>query len=104
MKYGHGTPEPENSNYAGTVSQESVSIALTYAALNGSDVCACDIQNTYFQSLSSEKHFIFCGQEFGHENVGNKSLIIRSLYGGKGSGADYWRHFWSAMDEMGFES
>ena len=33
---GHKTADPEGSTYAGVVSHESVQIALTYAALNGS--------------------------------------------------------------------
>ena len=66
--------------------------------------CACDIQNAYLQSPSSEKHFIICGPEFGLENVGKKSLIIFSLYVGKCAGAFYWRHVRSTMDEMRFES
>ena len=56
------------------------------------DVYACDIQNVYLQSSSSEKHFILCGPEFCLENVKNKALIICALYGGNRAGADYWRH------------
>ena len=104
VKDGHKTPEPEMSTYAGVVSRESVRIALTYAALNLLDVCACDIQNAYLQSPSSEKHYIICGPEFGLENVGKRAIIVRALYGGKGAGADYWRHVRSAMDDMGFTS
>lgn len=104
VKDGHRTPDPEWSTYAGVVSRESVRIALTYAALNDLDVCACDIQNAYLQSPSSEKHFIICGEEFGIENVGKKALIIRALYGGKSAGADYWRHVRAAMEEMNFTS
>jgi len=40
---GHKTHDPIGSTYAGVVSRESVRIALTYAALNGLDVCAADI-------------------------------------------------------------
>ena len=65
VKDGHRTPEPENSTYAGVISGESIRIALTYAALNSLDVCACDIQNAYLQSPSSETHCIICGPEFG---------------------------------------
>ena len=83
---------------------EIVRIALTYDTLNGLDVFAWDIQNTYFQRLSSEKHFIICGPEFGLENIGKKSLIICALYGRYSVGADYWRHVQSTMDEMDFES
>ena len=92
MKYGHSTPEPEKSTYAGVVSQYIVRISLTYAALNSLDVYVCDIENAYLQSPSSKKHFIICGPEFGLDNVGKKALIIRSLYGGKRAGVYYWRH------------
>ena len=68
------------------------------------DVCGCDIKNYYLKNPSYEKHFIICGPDFGLENVGNKALIICTLYGGKRAGADYWRHARYAMDEMGFES
>ena len=104
VKDGHKTPEPEWSTYAGVVSRESVRIALTYAALMGLDVCACDIQNAYLQAPSTEKHYIVCGPEFELENVGKFAIIVRALYGGKSAGADYWRHVRKAMDEMGFES
>jgi len=104
VKDGHKTPEPDKSTYAGVVSRESVRIALTYAALNSLEVFACDIQNAYLQSPSSEKHYIICGIEFGLENVGKRALIIRALYGGKRAGADYWRHVRSAMEEMNFET
>ena len=104
MKDGHRTPEPENLTFAGVVSRESVRIALTFASLNNLNVCACDIQNAYLQSPSSEKHYIICGPEFGIENVGKKAMIIRALYGGKSAGADYWRHVRKAMHELGFYS
>jgi hypothetical protein len=104
VKDGHKTPQPENSTYAGVVSRESVRIALTYAALMGLEVCACDIQNAYLQSPSSEKHYIICGPEFGIENIGKRAKIIRALYGGKSAGADYWRHVRKAMKELGFQS
>lgn len=52
VKDGHCTPEPEQSTFAGVVSRESVRIALTYAALNGIDVQACDIKNAYLQAPS----------------------------------------------------
>ena len=86
------------------MSRESVRIDLTYAALNGLEICGADIQNAYLQAPSSEKHYIICGEEFGSENVGKKTVIIRSLFGGKSAGADYWRHVRKAMNEMGFAS
>jgi hypothetical protein len=55
-----------------------VRIALTYAALNGLEVCAADIRNAYLQAHSD---YIVCGPEFGVENEGNVALIHRALYG-----------------------
>ena len=103
VKVGHRTPEPENSTYAGVVSQESVRIDLTYAALNGLNVYARDIKNSYLQIPSSEKYFIICSPEFGLENIGKRAMIIRALYGVNRAGADYWGHVWYEVYEMGFE-
>ena len=86
------------------VSRESVRIALTYAALNEIDVTACDIRNAYLQAPSSERHYVICGSEFGLENVGKIALIRRALYGGKASGADFWRHLRTYMTHLGFSS
>ena len=71
------------------MSRESVRIAFTYAALNGVDVQAADIQNAYIQAPSSRKDYIICGPEFGLENVGKVALIQRALYGGKTAGRDF---------------
>ena len=105
VKDGHRTPDPDESTYAGVVSRESIRIMLTHAALNGINILAADIRNAYLQAPSSEKHFIICGLEFGDENVGKRALIVRALYGGKISGADFWHHLRSCMeDQLGFES
>ena len=104
VKDGHKTPAPDNCTFAGVVSRESVRIAMTVAALNNLNICACDIQNAYLQAPSSEKHYIICGPEFGLENVGCVGVIVRALYGGKSAGADYWRHVRSAMSSMKFTS
>ena len=50
---GHKTPDPVGSTYAAVVSREIVRIVFTYAALNGLDVFAADIQNAYLQAPSS---------------------------------------------------
>ena len=104
VKDGHLTPEPSNSNYAGVVSRESVRIAFTYAALNGLDVQAADIQNAYLQAPSSEKHYVICGDEFGIEHNGKVALIRRALYGGRVAGRDYWKHMRKFMNFLGFTS
>ena len=92
LKDGHKKPEPSWSMYAGVVSRESIIIYLTYAALNNLPVFGADIQNAYLQAPTTKKHYIICRPEFGLENVGKKTLIVRALYGGKSDGAEYWRH------------
>ena len=47
------------------ISRESSRITLPYAALNGIDVKAADIKSPYVQALSSEKHYVIYGIEFG---------------------------------------
>ena len=64
-------------------------MSLPRSALNDLPVCACDIQNAYLQAPSSETRYVVCGPEFGLENVGKHAIIIRALYGGKSTGADY---------------
>jgi len=64
VKDGHLTPDPKGSTYAGVESRESIRIALTYAALNGIDVMAADIQNAFLQDPLTEKHYVVCGPEF----------------------------------------
>ena len=51
-------------------------IAFTYAALNGLSVFGTDIQDTYLQAPTSEKHYIICGEEYGLENMGNRAIIV----------------------------
>ena len=104
VKDGHKTADPEGSRFAGVVSRESVRIALTYAALNGLDVCAADIRNAYLQAKSSEKHYVECGLEFGLENIGKKAIITRALYGGKVSGRDFRNALRDCMRLLGFKS
>ena len=100
---GYKCPNPIGSTYAGVVSRESVRIALTYAALNGLEVCAGDIQNAYLQAPSSQKDWIICGPEFGSENKGKRALIKRALYGGKAAGRDFRNHLRDCMRHLNFE-
>ena len=47
------TSNPVTSTYAGVVYRESVRIAFTYAALNGLNVWAADVQNAFLQAPCS---------------------------------------------------
>ena len=87
-------------NFSGVVPWHSVRIALTYAALNEIPVNAADIQNAYLQAPYSEKHFISCGDEFDLENNGRIALIVCTLYGGKSSGSDFWKHLHSRIEHL----
>ena len=101
---GHKTPDLDGLMFAGVMSRESVQIAFAYAALNGLDVFAANIQNAYLQAPSSRKGYIICGPEFGIENVGKVALIHQALYGGKTAGKDFCNHFHSCMSHVGFAS
>ncbi len=89
VKDGHKTPDSAMSSFAGVVSHDSIHIALVHVALLGLPVLGADIQNAYLQALSSEKHFINCGPEFGIENEGRVALIHCALYGGKVAGSNF---------------
>ena len=101
---GHKTADPEGSTYAGVVSRETVRIALTYAALNGLDIMAADIQNAYLTAPTSEDFYIICGPEFGSENIGKRAIVKRALYGTKSAGRDFRSHLRDCMDHLGYTS
>ena len=98
---GHMTVDSLETNYSGVVSRDSVWIAFTLAAMNGLDICAVDIQNAYIQASMSEKHYVICGPEF-NEHQEKKALICHALYDAKFAGRDYWLHFQSCIEYLGF--
>ena len=100
----HKTPDTEGSKYAGVVSRESIRIVFLYAALNGLDIFAANIPNTYLQAPSSRKDYIICRVEFGIENIGHVGLIHQALYGGKTAGKDFHNHFQSCMHYLKLSS
>ena len=71
---------PSGSKYAGVVSRENVQIAFIYVVLNRLDVYMADISNAYFQSPTSQKHYIICGPEFGMNNAGKVAIMHRAVY------------------------
>ena len=64
-------------------------IAFLLAALNGLNVLGADAQNAYLMSEPKEKYWLRCGPEFGKEHVGKRALIVRALYGLKGSSSAF---------------
>ena len=100
---GDKVPKPLNSTYAGVVSRESVRIALAYAALNDLEVISADIMCAYLQAPCTEKYYIICGPEFGTENIGKHSIVVRSLYGTAAAGRDFRDHLRDCMWHMKYQ-
>ena len=79
---------PTTITYASVVGRETVRIALTLTALNGLEVNAGDIENSYVTAPVTEKIWTKLGEEFGAD-AGNKAIIVRALYGFKSSGTAF---------------
>ena len=82
---GHKTEDPTTPTYASIVSRDSVHIGFLLAALNDLDVLSADGAGAYLNGLCHEKVFTIYGLEFGPENVGKVSIIMKALYGPKTS-------------------
>ena len=72
--------------------------------MQGVPVVSADVQNSYLQSPTSEKHFIICGPELRLSNIVKKTIITRALYGRKSAGRDFWYHLMDCIKYLGFES
>ena len=98
---GAGT-EPDVPTYASVVSRESVRIAFTIAALNGLDVLAADCEGAYLNAPSRERTFTKCGPEFG-EYAGRYAIIVRALYGQRGSAASWRAKISEIIESLGYQ-
>ena len=98
---GNMIPSPPSMTYASVVSRDSVRICLALAALNGLDVKCADVQNAYLNAEPKERVYIIAGKEFGRYE-GRTVVIIRSLYGLKGSGAAWAAALRQVMRDMNF--
>ena len=67
VRGGHMTEAPSLITYSSVVSRDSISIALTIAALNELYLFAYDIQNTHLTAKCREKIWTTAGPEFGSE-------------------------------------
>ena len=67
---GHKTPDPIRPTFAGVVSRESVRITFTYAALNGLQVFAADIRNTYLQAHLPRRIVLCVGWNLESKTLG----------------------------------
>ena len=74
--------------YSSVVYRDSIRIALTVAALNGLDLLACDIQNSYLNAKCRENIWTISGPEFGSEE-GSSMIVNMALYGLKSSGSAF---------------
>ena len=61
---------------------------MTIAALNGTDILACDIQNAYLTAKRRELIWTTSGPEFCSEK-GSIMVVKMALYGLKSSGAEF---------------
>ena len=82
--------DPDGNTYASVVSRESVRLGFMLAALNDLNVMAADIEGAYLNAKTTERVYTRCGPEFG-ECEGRYAIIVRALYGMKGS-ARAWRN------------
>ena len=98
---GHTTDVPITLTYASVVSQDSVRIALTIAALNNLQVLACDIQNAYLTADCRELIWTRAGPEFGSE-AGSVFLIKKALYGLKSAGAAFRALLAETLHDIGY--
>jgi hypothetical protein len=93
---GHMTGAPRIMTYASVVSQETLRIALTLAALNDLKVKATDILNAYISAPKKEKVWCALGSEFGFD-AGKSAINVRALYGLKSAGAAFYAHLADCM-------
>jgi hypothetical protein len=60
------------------------------------------VENAYLTAPTTEKVWTVCGPEFGPDQ-GKKALIVRALYGLKGSSAWYRNHISACMRHLQYE-
>ena len=71
------------------------------AELNGLELWATDIGNTYLEAETKENVYIIAGSEFG-ENEGHIMIIHTSLYGLRPSGLRWYERLADCLRDMGF--
>ena len=95
------TETPKCMTYSSVVGRETVSIALTIAALNNLQVKAGDVMNAYVKAPCSEKIWTVLGKEFGAYQ-GKKTTIVHARYGLKSSSAAFHAHLEDCMRSIGY--
>ena len=69
--------------------------------MNGLDILACDIQNTYLTAQCHEKIWTVAGPEFGSD-IGKIFIIKMALYGLKSSGAEFRSLLVETLHELNY--
>jgi hypothetical protein len=69
--------------------------------VNGLDLWATNIGNTYLEAKMSELLFIIAGPEFG-DLEGHLLIIYKALYGLHSSGLRWHERFSACLQDMGF--
>ena len=100
---GHTTVAPPWQTYSSVVSRDSVRLGFLIAALNGLDLIACDLENAYLNAPCREKIWFEGGIECG-EDAGKVLIVVRALYGLRGSGSAWRSVLAQALRDLGFES
>ena len=100
---GNMTETPATLTYASVVSRDSVHIALTIAALNGLEILACDIKNTYLTAECREKIWTRAGPGF-YSKSGTIMIFVMSLYGPKSRGTAFCAYLEKTLNYIGFLS
>ena len=83
---GHRTETPVDSVYSGVVSLQGIRAITFLAELNNLELWGTDVGNAYLESYTKEKICFIAGDEFG-EMSGHTMVIIKALYGLRGSGS-----------------
>ena len=86
------------------VTQDSMQIAFTIAALNDLEHLAVDMQNAYLKAPIKECCSMTAGLEWGTSNLNQPILIFHTVYGLKSSASRWREHISSTLHDMGFES
>ena len=99
---GHATVAPPTLTYESIVSQKSVCIALTLAALNDMEAKTSEIQNAYLTAPFLEKIWTTLGSELVPDITGKKSLVATAFYGLKSAGASFRNHLTDCIRNIGY--
>ena len=71
--------------------------------MNGLDLQAADIENSYLTTQYREKIWMIAGPEFGIDE-GKVYLVVQALYGLKSRGVAFRAFLVEILDEMDFKS